>query len=167
MVEQAAVNRRVGGSNPSSGARPHEIQTWALRWTIKSPSRDFSFNRCANRALFADIISSTTFEIARRSVRDDSGVNLLDRALRLSRTRERATSLGAIREVDDERSMVAQPITWRTVRLSGRLLLPSAGTWLRLFLALPLLPFIEESARFVIAHVSRFDVDPFLPLIEM
>src|SRR5262245_11280831 len=44
-VEQAAVNRRVGGSNPSSGAKPQEIQLAALWLTAEgavprpSPSR--------------------------------------------------------------------------------------------------------------------------------
>ena len=90
MVEQAAVNRRVGGSNPSSGAKRLEIQTWALWWTIRSPSRDFSVNRRANRALLADVMMSAAIEKARGSVRDDSGGTFVKWALRLSAARERA-----------------------------------------------------------------------------
>ena len=55
------------------------------RWTIKSRSRDLSVNRCANCALFADVMMSAAIEKARCSVRDDSRANFLRRGSRALR----------------------------------------------------------------------------------
>jgi len=74
------------------GAKPLEIQTLALRLTIKPRSQGFSVNRCDDCALFADVSLSAAKEKARRTVRDVGGGNLEHWALRLSAGGERAGS---------------------------------------------------------------------------
>jgi site-specific DNA recombinase len=71
------------------GAKPREIRTWVLRWTIRSPSQDFSVDRRESCALF-DMSLSATIEKAWRSVRDDGGARFGRRALPVSPSPRRA-----------------------------------------------------------------------------